>query len=339
MGMTEDLRIAVVGAGVMGADHVARITGRISGAVVSAIIEPHEGRAATAAATAPGAGIFSSLDESLNADAADAVLIATPGRFHEPVIAAALGAGLPVLCEKPLTPESESSWRVLELEQRLDRPHVQVGFMRRFDAEYLALRELIESGDAGELLMLHCVHRNPSVPPGYEQSMLITDSVVHELDVVPWLAGSPIARLEVKHGRRNSLAPQDLREPILVFLELESGVLVDVEMNVSAQFGYQVRTEAVFEKGIARIGEPSGIQQWADGRFAVTEHVTYTTRFAEAYDRQVQRWVDGVRSGVFVSGPNAWDGYLAALAAEAGVTALAGGSVLVDAPARPAFYG
>ena len=336
--MSNDLRVGVVGAGLMGADHIARITNRISGAVVSAIVEPDAGRAAAAAEDAPGSRSFASIEDAIAADAVDAVLVATPGRFHEPVLDPALDAELPILCEKPLTPDSTTSWEVLQREQQLDRPHIQVGFMRRFDAEYAALREVIASKEAGELLMLRCLHRNPSVPDGYIQTMLITDSVVHEFDVVPWLAGSPVKSVEVKHPRRNTLSPAHLREPILVIMELENGVLVDVEMNVSVQFGYQVATEAVFEKGLARIGQPSGLQQWRDARFSVGEHVSFTTRFAPAYDAQVQRWVDAVRDGRLVDGPNAWDGYLVALSCEAGVKALDGGVIPVDAPERPAFY-
>lgn len=336
--MTTDLRIGVVGAGLMGADHIARITRRISGAVVSAIIEPDAERAAKAALDAPGAAVFSRIEDAIETRAVDAVVIATPGQFHAPVLIPALEAGLPILCEKPLTPDSASSREIIALEQKLDRPHIQIGFMRRFDAEYAELRRLIASGDAGDLVMVRGVHRNPSVPDSYTQKMLITDSVVHEFDVIPWLAGSSVASVEVKFPRRNSLTPEHLREPILVIMELENGVLVDVEMNVSVQFGYQVATEAVFEKGIARIGQPSGLQQWRDGQFLMNDHVSFTTRFADAYDRQIQRWVDAVRDGRLVDGPNAWDGYLVALACEAGVKALEGGVVPVETPERPAFY-
>jgi len=336
--MTSHLRIGVVGAGLMGADHIARITDRISGAIVSAVVEPDRGRAKAAAAHAPGAASFARIEDAIAADAVDAVLIAVPGQFHEPVLVPALAAGLPILCEKPLTPDSASSWNILELEQQLDKPHIQVGFMRRFDAEYAALRALVESGESGELMMLRGVHRNPSVPDSYTQKMLITDSVVHEFDVVPWVAGSPIKTVEVKFPRRNSLSPAHLREPILVLMELENGVLVDVEMNVSVQFGYQVATEAVFEKGLARIGQPSGLQTWRDGSFSVADHMSFTTRFAAAYDAQIQRWVNAVCSGALVDGPNAWDGYRVALACEAGVKALDGGIIPVEAPDRPAFY-
>ena len=210
--------------------------------------------------------------------------------------------------------------------------------MRRYDREYAALRRLVAAREAGELLLLHCAHRNPSTPPGYTESMLITDSVVHELDIVPWLAGSPIVAVEVRRTRPNRHAPQGVSEPQLVLLELASGVLAQVEISVNLGFGYQVTTEAVFERGVAQIGRTSGLILWSEGAGRVAEHPGYVERFVEAYDLEVQAWVDGARAGR-VDGPTAWDGYLASLASEAGVLAQSsGGRVEVPLEAKPAFY-
>ena len=108
---------------------------------------------------------------------------------------------LPILCEKPLTPEVASSWRIVEAEQRRGKKRIQVGFMRRFDAEYQRLRGLITSGELGELLMLHCAHRNPETPPGFTNEMFINDSVVHEFDVIRYLTGDEINSVQVRLGR------------------------------------------------------------------------------------------------------------------------------------------
>ncbi len=327
MTTTTDLRVGVVGTGIMGADHVARITSTITGATVSAIVEPDAGRAASAAQLAPGAKTFTRVEDALSADALDAVVIATPGRFHEPVLLPVLEAGLPVLCEKPLTQDPESSWRIVEAEQKAGRQLIQVGFMRRFDPQYRQLRELIASGTV-----------DPSVPDGYTQPMLINDSVVHEFDVVPWLAGATITSVEVKYAKRNALGPAHLREPILVLMELDNGVLVDVEMNVSVQFGYQVATEAVFQRGVARIGQPEGLQLWQDAKFQLGEHTSYVTRFKQAYDIEVQAWVDATKQGA-IAGPSAWDGYKVAVACAAGVKALdTSGPVAIELSQTPAFY-
>ncbi|MFJ4268643.1 Gfo/Idh/MocA family protein [Paenarthrobacter nicotinovorans] len=339
MSTRSNLRVAVVGAGQMGADHVARITHKTKGAVVSAIVEPDRHRAEAVLAEAPGASLFTRIEDAIDEGALDAVLVATPGQFHAPVLAPAIDARLPILVEKPLAMDSASSWEIIEREQKLDRPHIQVGFMRRFDAGYLELRELVSSGELGELLMVHGVHRTPSVPGSYTQEMLIEDSVAHEFDVLPWIAGSPVTSVEVRHTRSNRLSSSHLREPILVLIELANGVLIDVEMNVGVQFGYQVGTEAVFESGLARIGQESRMQTWSEGRVSMAHHTSYKSRFVEAYDRQIQAWVDAVHGGSLIAGPNAWDGYLASLATEAGVKALTHeGRHTVPVPEKPAFY-
>jgi myo-inositol 2-dehydrogenase / D-chiro-inositol 1-dehydrogenase len=193
-------------------------------------------------------------------------------------------------------------------------------------------------GAAEQLLMLRCAHRNPEVPDSYTQEMLITDSAVHELDIVPRLAEAAISRIEVRHARRNPRSPAHLDEPSLVPAELDNGVLADIEMNVSIQFGYQFGTEAAFEAGVAYIGQPAGLQLWHDGRFQVADHHGFGTRFQQAFDTEVQAWADAARQGG-IGGPPAWDGYLAAVACAAGVQALAApGQVTVELPASPGFY-
>ncbi len=333
-----DLRVGIVGAGIMGADHVHRISTRTAGATVASVIEPDADRARSVATTAPGAQPRATLEDALEHDELDAVIIASPGPFHEAAVLTALDARVEILCEKPLTPTSEGSRRLVEAEMATDRARIQVGFMRRFDREYVALRQLVESREAGELLLLHCAHRNPSTPPGYTESMLITDSVVHELDIVPWLAGSPVVSVEVLRTRRNSRAPEGVSEPQLVLLELANGVLAEVEISVNLGFGYQVTTEAVFEEGVAQIGRTAGLTLWSAGSARVAEHPGYVGRFVEAYDLEVQAWVNGARRGC-LGGPSAWDGYLAALASEAGVEAQQSGRrVAVRSEAVPSFY-
>ena len=109
-------------------------------------------------------------------------------------------------------------------------------------------------------------------------------------------------------------------------------------MNVSVQFGYQVKTEAVFQKGIAEIGRSAGMNTFFSGNIATPEHMSFKTRFAAAYDTQIQRWVNAAKNGR-IDGPSAWDGYLAAAAVEAGLGALQNGAkVETKYASKPAFY-
>jgi myo-inositol 2-dehydrogenase/D-chiro-inositol 1-dehydrogenase len=332
------LRVAVIGTGRMGADHVRRLEEVISGARVSAVVDIDAERAKQLATGIEGCTAYTDPAAAMAADDVDAVLIASPGPAHEAALLTAFEHGLPVLCEKPLTPDAASALRVLEAEQKLGRRLVQVGFMRRYDAEYMKLKALLDSGQLGRTLMLHNRHRNASSPPGFTNAMLINDSVVHEMDVTRWLLGQEITAVTVLRPRPSENAPEGVDDPQLVLFETDGGVVVDVEIHVNCGFGYQVKAEAVCERGTARIGEEQSLVTDMAGRWGGTIAQDFVERFADAYDREVQAWVDATRRGE-VTGPSVWDGYAAAAVCEAGVRAQSeGGRIEVELVERPAFY-
>ncbi|MFE9882916.1 Gfo/Idh/MocA family protein [Streptomyces sp. NPDC005784] len=330
------LGVAVVGTGRMGADHARRITDVISGARVSAMVDIDAGRAKGLADGIDGCTAYTDPGAALAADDVDAVLIASPGPAHEAALLTAFEHDLPVLCEKPLTPDAASTLRVLEAELRLGHRRVQVGFMRRYDAEYLKLKSLLDSGELGRPLMLHNRHRNADVLLYFTERMLINDSVVHEMDAARWLLGQEISAVTVLKPRPSGNAPAGLSDPQFVVMETDGGVLVDVEIYANCRFGYQVQAEAVCENGTARIGEAHGMLVNSAGRWGGSIARDFVERFVEAYDREVQCWVT-LRGEV--TGPSCWDGYAAAAVCEAGVRAQAEGlRAEVDLIERPALY-
>jgi myo-inositol 2-dehydrogenase / D-chiro-inositol 1-dehydrogenase len=333
-----NLRVCVVGAGKMGADHVERISRRIAGAEVTVVVDADAARASEAVKSTPSGVPMSDIKEALGRADVDAVLIATPGFLHKDMVLEAMERGLPILCEKPLTPDAASSWEIVEAELRSGVKRVQVGFMRRFDAEYQRLRELISSGELGELLMLHCSHRNPEVRRGFTNEMLINDSVVHEFDAVRYLTGQEIRSVQVRLGRATRHAHSGQHDPQHVLIETEGEVLADVEIFVNALFGYQVATQAVFEKGIVNIGEDGGPYIRSAGRWGGDVAVNFIDRFRSAYDSEVQSWVEAAKLGE-VGGPTAWDGYATAACCEAGVAAQRSGEkVKVALRTKPEIY-
>jgi myo-inositol 2-dehydrogenase/D-chiro-inositol 1-dehydrogenase len=322
----------------MGTDHIERLTRRIVGAEVSAVVDADVSRAKKAVEAIPSASAVSDIGQALDQEDVNAVLIATPGFLHRDMLLQVLERDLPILCEKPLTPDAPSSWEILEAEQRLGKKRIQVGFMRRFDAEYERLRSLIVSGELGGLLMLHCSHRNPETPPGFTNEMLINDSVVHEFDVIRYLTGEEIKNVQVRLGRATRQAPSGQHDPQHVLIETENGVLADVEIFVNAQFGYQVATQAVFEKGIVNIGEDGGPYIRSAGRWGGEITPGFVERFRDAYDIEIQRWVEATKRGE-VDGPTAWDGYATAACCEAGVAAQKSGEkVDVSLKNKPSIY-
>jgi myo-inositol 2-dehydrogenase / D-chiro-inositol 1-dehydrogenase len=235
--ISTNLRVCVVGAGKMGADHIERLTRRIAGAEVSVVVDADISRAKKAVEATPPAVAVSNIGQALDRGDVNAVLIATPGFLHRDMLLQVREQDLPILCEKPLTPDAPSSWEILEAEQRLGKKRIQVGFMRRFDAEYQRLRAIITSGDLGELLMLHCSHRVPETPHDFTNEMLINDAVVHEFDVIRYLTGEEIKNVQVRLGRASRHSHSGQHDPQHVLLEIENGVLADVEIFVNTKFG------------------------------------------------------------------------------------------------------
>ncbi|MFF2844645.1 Gfo/Idh/MocA family protein [Paenarthrobacter sp. NPDC057981] len=336
--MTKTLRVAVIGAGRMGADHIKRLSTRIHGAEVAAVVDVDLSRAQAAIEGIDGAVALASADEALNNGDVNAVLIATPGFLHEEILYKALEKDFPILCEKPLTPDAESAWKVVQAEQALGHKRIQVGFMRRFDAEYSALGSIIRNSELGELLMLHHQHRNPTTPEGFTNEMLINDSVVHEFDAIRYFTGEEITSVQVRLGKATRNAPNGQHDPQHVLLETESGVLADVEIYVNAKFGYQVATQASFEDGIVSIGGDSGPYIQTAGKWGGNVTPGFEERFGAAYDVEVQAWVDAALRGE-IGGPTAWDGYATAACCEAGVEAQKSGEkVKVQLNTKPDLY-
>ncbi|ORB31590.1 Gfo/Idh/MocA family protein [Mycolicibacterium parafortuitum] len=325
-----DVRIAVLGVGLMGADHVARITSRISGARVSVVNDYVTEKAEQLAVTIPGCrAVTDPLDAIADPDV-DAVLLATPGPTHEKQLLACLEHRKPVLCEKPLTTDVETSLEVVRREAELGIRLIQVGFMRRFDDEYAALKAFIDGGELGNPLVLHCVHRNPAVPAHFDSVMTVRDSLVHEVDVTRFLFGEEITSVQIVTPTPNSLAGGGLSDPQIAIMRTAGGRHVDVELFVTTGVAYEVRTELVAEKGSAMIGLDVGlVRKSAPGTWGGTITPSFKERFGRAYDTEIQRWIDAVRTGAetgdYTDGPTAWDGYAATAVCEAGVQALRSG--------------
>ncbi|MDT5018230.1 MAG: myo-inositol 2-dehydrogenase / D-chiro-inositol 1-dehydrogenase [Mycobacterium sp.] len=325
-----DTRVAVLGVGVMGADHVARLSTRISGARVAVVNDYVTEKAEQIAASIPGCRtIIDPLDAIADPDV-DAVVLATPGPTHEKQLLACLEHGKPVLCEKPLTTDVETSLGVVRREAELGKRLIQVGFMRRFDHEYARLKALLDGGELGHALVLHCAHRNPAVPSTFDSAMVVRDSLVHEVDVTRFLFDEEIASIQIITPAANPAAPQGLADPQIVIMRTASGKHVDVELFVTTGVAYEVRTEVVGEKGSAMIGLDVGlVRKSAPGRWGGQITPGFRERFGQAYDTEFQRWVDaviaGATTGNYTDGPGAWDGYAASAVCEAGVESLKSG--------------
>ena len=337
--LTPAVRVGVIGTGMIGQDHIRRITQVLTGGAVVAVTDVDKARAGQVAAVLPGATTHLTAADLVADDNVDAVLVASWGAAHEEQVLAAIAAGKPVFCEKPLAPASDACLRVIEAEVASGRRLVQVGFMRRYDAGYRAMKAALDDGGLGAPLLMHCAHRNPSVPPyGFTTDMIISDSAVHEMDLVRWLFGEEIVAVNVFKPRRSRQAGDGLHDPLIIQFEMANGILVDDEVFVNAGYGYDVRGEVVCESGTVALADVGETTLSASNRRGVRVPVDWRDRFIRAYDAELQAWLAAVAAGTS-TGPTSWDGYAAAAVTDSCVEALRSGErTPVSLPARPDFY-
>jgi myo-inositol 2-dehydrogenase/D-chiro-inositol 1-dehydrogenase len=333
------VRVGVIGVGMIGQDHIRRLTQVLSGATVVAVTDVDPARAQTVADGLPGARVHATGQELIGDGDVDAVMVTSWGATHEEYVLAGIEAGKPVFCEKPLATTQEACRRILDAETAAGRRLVMVGFMRRYDAAYRAVKAAVDGGSIGAPLLMHCAHRNPAVPPyGFTTDMVITDSAIHEIDLVRWMFDEEVAAARVLNPRRNRRAAEGLQDPLIVLLEMASGILVDVEVSLNIGFGYDIRGEVVGERGAAALAETAAALVKADGQVSGRVPADWRERFIRAYDVELQDWIDAVATGAS-TGPSSWDGYAASVVSDACVEALRTGvRTTVSLPERPDFY-
>lgn len=335
---TAAVRVGVIGVGVIGGDHIRRLLHAVTGATVVAVADADGARAQAVAEEFSIPRTHASGAELIADPEVDAILVASWGGTHEEYVVAAIAAGKPVFCEKPLATTSQACLNILAAEVAAGRRLVQVGFMRQYDPSYRAVKAELASGRLGAPLLAHCIHRNSSVTHSWSSEMMLNDACMHEFNIVPWLLEDDVVATQVLHPRPNSDAPAGLADPLLVLMHLRGGAIADVEVTMNGHYGYDVRAEVVGERGTVALPDPAAPLVRFEGTRSAHVALDWRERFETAYDIEMQEWVDAVVAGTS-TGPSAWEGYVATAGAEAAVASLSSGALEpVDVIERPALY-
>ncbi|PTT65560.1 Gfo/Idh/MocA family oxidoreductase [Arthrobacter sp. HMWF013] len=318
------IRVGVIGAGVMGADHIRNLSTTISGAEVTFVADLDAGRAAAAAP--PSARITTNPTELIDSSDVDAVVIASHDDTHAGLVLECFEAMTPVLCEKPLAPTLLESREVVEAEADIlaatGARLLSMGFMRRFDPGYAALREATQARSQGEPLQVHCVSRTAASGPGASSESAITNSAIHEFDIIPWLLGSPVTEVSWQAGRSSRHSTGDLRDPSFMLLRAADGTLATLELFLNARYGYTTACEVVSEYGTAALPEPAALAINQEGQRRSEVPADWRPRFADAYRLQLQAWISSLRRGEPAPLATGEDGLRASQVAQAMIRSL-----------------
>ncbi len=320
----------------MGADHARILTQQIPGASLQFVCDADHARAKAVADLCGAVHVSSDPLEVIADKQVDAVLIASPDHTHAYLSKACIHARKPVLCEKPLSQNSQECLEVIAAEVKGGIRFVQIGFMRRFDPAYVEMKQALAVGYIGPALMMHNFHRNVSAPSNFTGQMAITNSAPHEFDIARFVLDAEYDTISV--FRPDVADSNKTGAPVFMVLKTKAGQLVNVEINNNATYGYDVRGELVGEKGSVFLRSPVASELHVDLKTITTYAADWRPRFAEAYRLQNSAWLKSIETGHPV-GASAWDGYAATLIAEAGVTSLETGAPAKVSPAiKPSIY-
>ncbi len=259
--------------------------------------------AAQACASELGATAAPSL-EALLASSIDAVFIASATDTHVDLITRSVQAGKAVLCEKPVDLDMA---RVEACEQQIGTlaARVMLGFNRRFDPSFKALRDRLHAGEIGALEQVVITSRDPAPPPARyigSSGGLFRDMTIHDLDMARYLAGDIV---EVQAMGANLIGPEiaamgDI-DATMIIMRAASGALVHINNSRRCAYGYDQRIEAFGAGGMLLAGNqhPTTVEAWGAHRTHAQDPVQdfFIARYADAYRAELGHFVDCLASG------------------------------------------
>ena len=254
------LGIGVLGVGEMGKRHAENVRHLVPGAELVAVADVAGARAKQVAEELEVAKSFGSLEAMLEYKEVQAVLIATPDKFHAQGVLEAAKAGKDILCEKPIALTLADAYAALDAVSKAG-VQLQIGFMRRYDPAYAAAMKRIEAGEIGTPLIFKSVGRDKDEPPlaAYQSGlngMIFYNSTIHDFDLARWLMRDEVA--EVHSYTTVAIRPEVAQYGDVVAgsvnLQYRNGGIGNIESYVQAVYAYDVRTEILGSTGAIFVG-------------------------------------------------------------------------------------
>ena len=310
--------IAVLGCGRIGRVHAGNIAAHPRAELVACY--DVAGAAAAGLAAQFGADCAGSVEQVLSDERVHGVLIASSTDTHVELITRSVGAGKAVLCEKPLDLDLA---RVAACREAIGplASRVMIGFNRRFDPSFRALRERVAAGEIGRVEQVVITSRDPAPPPASYIAVsggLFRDMTIHDFDMARYLVGDIV---EVQAMGASLLDPAigDI-DTAMLMMRAESGALVHVNNSRRCVYGYDQRIEVFGERGMlqAQNRHKTTVEAWGGERTRAADPVEdfFIARYAEAYRAELDHFIACLESGAVLS-PGFADGEAALRLADA----------------------
>lgn len=304
--MSNKIHVCMIGAGRVGKLHSGTFARHVPRGEVVALVDQ---AADVLNETGDEFGIdarFTSLEEALDKARFDAVVITTPTFTHGQLAVLAAEHGKHVFLEKPMAMNLQECDAIIDACAD-NGVHLQLGFMRRFDPEFVAAAERIAGGEIGEPMLVKSLTHGPGLPPPWARDLRTSNGNLaevnsHDLDAVRWLMGSNIDRIYVEvanfKGDERGVDNEHFYDNMIASLRFESGGLGSISGVCPCDYGYDARMEIVGKKGIMQIGEMQGqavvVCVDRDQGLVTPIYRRWPERFEWAYIREMEHFVEAV---------------------------------------------
>jgi predicted dehydrogenase len=300
-------RLCMVGAGRVGRLHTKSITEHLGRrAHVTAICDPSLDLARELAADYGVEVVAASLDEALAVGEFDGVVITTPTFTHRDLAIRAADAGLHVHLEKPMAMNLSECADITAAVERAGVA-LQLGFMRRFDRDFVAGAELLRNGELGDPMIIKSLTHGPGLPPAWANDIRTSNGMLaevnsHDLDTISWFAGSePLdvhARVANFKGASRGVTTPHFYDTLVATVTFAGGAIATVAGVCPADYGYDARVEVTCTNGMITVGHtgPGGLSSIIAGTASRGEPVfrSWRDRFADAYVQEMTALVDAM---------------------------------------------
>lgn len=297
------LKIGIIGAGRIGKVHLESISYHVKGAQVVAMADPFMNDETKAFIEGFGVKkIYTDYKEIINDPEIDAVLVCSSTDTHAPISIEAINAGKHVFCEKPLANTVD---KILEIADALKaHPEIkfQVGFNRRFDHNFAAVRKAYDEGKIGDAQILKITSRDPQSPPvGYCAASIFLDMTIHDFDMACFLTNSDVEELYVY---ADALINPSIREygdfdTAIISLKMANGALAVIDNSRQAMYGYDQRAELFGSKGMVSTSNDtlsSAVISTADGVTGEKPLYFFLERYMESFSEEVRQFASAVEN-------------------------------------------
>lgn len=307
--MADFIRVCLIGAGRAAKVHANSLTHYIRGAAPVAVVDlSPEALQDTADQFSIGQR-FTSLDAALEWGEFDAVVITTPTFTHQPLAVQAANAGKHVFLEKPMALSLEECDAIIAATEQKG-VYLQLGFMRRFDPEFVSAFERIEAGEIGQPMLVKSLTHGPGLPPPWAWDLKKSNGMLaevnsHDWDCTRWLMMSNPQRVYAEianfKGAARGVDAPDFYDNVLVNIRFESGGLGSISGICPCDYGYDARVEIIGEKGIMQIGDIRGeaviVGTNRDVGYITPIYKRWPQRFAWAYINEMTHFIQSIQNG------------------------------------------